>query len=470
MSTKGKKVYEEIKEKMQELEAQSQAAASQIYGFEQRLNNLSTEREDCYVLLATNYLPELDAKNVQNTLREVRKNVERIFTEKQEKRKNLEGLMDENRKGNQELEREIDSNTNQIDHLSQERDKILGRVSEDLQKDKDYSQKDEKAKKAEARLQQDKRRVQEVEMESERKLPAFERNNLFNYLIRNGYGTAQYQGRELKKRLDAWVAGKVKFEANKECYNFLKSMPEFMRLEVERRQEELDEIVSEMVKMERSAEEQYGLPKIVVQAEKLISRRKILVTRDKEQDEQHASYLKERGEMDGKKDPYHIQAVQRIKQYLKGEEIADLKSRAMQTKGGEDDKLVYRIEEIDREVREIKDRVKKEKSERDAVSANLGKIMKIEKEFKERGYDRSNSSFSSGFDINNLLTGYLLGRMTSDEVSGNIASSYHREEESRSHYSSSSYSSSSGYDSDSSSSFSSGGGFGGGGFSSGSGF
>ena len=201
-----------------------------------------------------------------------------------------------------------------------------------------------------------------------------------------------------------------------------------------------------------------------------MSQRQSLIEQDKKKDEKYAPYVNERKEIDSKKDPYHIQAVQKIKSFLKAEEIADLRSRARQTKGTEDDKIVDRIDEIDIKVREFKDKAKGIKLERDTISKRLDGLRRIEKRFRSQDYDGSYSTFSGGFDINTLLIGYMLGKIDSSDINKQIDSSQHTR--SHSYPSSSDYSSShSSHDSYSSGgSFSSGSGFGGGGFSSGRGF
>lgn len=475
MSISGSTVHKKIKEKVREVESQSEDLASQLYQVEQNITTLTAEREGCYSSLAAHYLPELDAQAVQTTLREVRGEVERVFKEKQERRSALEKLMKENRDRNHKLEDEVDGLTTQIEQQAQERDKTVGLISGDLQKNTDYTQRDEEAKKAEVRLQQYKRRVEEVEGEARKKLPAFEQNKIFNYLLKAGYGTSQYRRNGIRKRLDSWVAEKVAFGENKKCYDFLKSMPEMMKQEVARRQEELDKVVAEMEAIESEVEKQHGLPKIVAKAEKLMTQRQSLIEKDKTQDEQYATYTREREEIDSKKDPYHVQAVQQIKSFLKSEQITDLRARAKQTKGTEDDRLVDRINSIDAEIRELKDKAKYVRTERDALSTRLDELRGIEKRFRSRDYEGSYSTFSNGFDINTLLVGYMLGKITSSDLNKQIDSSQHTR--TPSYHSSSDYSSShrSGHSSSSGfggfGSFSSGGGFGGGGgFSSGSGF
>lgn len=383
--------------------------------------------------------------------------------------------MKENRERNHKLEEEIDIATTQIEQQAQERDKTLQLIGGGLQKDKDYLQRDEEAKKSEARLQQYKKRVEEVEEEASKKLPAFEQNKIFSYLLRVDYGTTQYNRQGLRKRLDSWVAEKVNFSENKKCYDFLKSMPEMMKQEVARRQEELDKVVSEMEEIESRVEKQHGLPEIVARAEKLMNQRQTSIEKDKREDEQYATYVREREEIDSKKDPYHLQAVQKIKGFLEGEQIADLKTRARQTKGTEDDKLVDRIDNIDTKIQELKDKAKYVRTERDATATRLDGLRKIEKRFRSRDYEGSYSSFSDGFDVNTLLIGYMFGKITSSDINKQIDSSQHTR--TPSYHSSSDYSSSHESSHSSSSgfggfgSFSSGGGFGGGGgFSSGRGF
>jgi len=474
MSSSGSSVHKKIKVKIKEVESDSEALASSLYQMEQQLSNLTLERENCYSSLATHYLPELDAQSVQTTLREVRESVQKVFAVKQERRSSLEKLMKENREADSKLEEEIDRVTEQIEYQAQERDKTVGLISAELEKNIDYSARDKDAKKAEVRLKQYKQRVEEVRLESEKKLPSFEQNKIFSYLLKIGFKTSNYTGSSLTENLDSWAAKKVNFEENKKCYDFLKSMPELMKLEVERRQEELDKVVAEMEEIESITEKKYGLPEIVEKAEKLLSQRQTLIERDKKQDEEYSLYIKEREEIDSKKDPYHVQAVQQIKNYLKGEQIADLKTRARQTSGTEDDKLVDRVDQIDLEIRKIKDRAIYIKKERDTLSEKLDGLREVEKRFRSNDYEGSYSYFPSDFDINMLILAYMSGKFTTSDVNDEIDSSQHTR--TPTYHSSSNYSSSHSSSSSSSSgfgsfgSFSSGGGIGGGGFSSGKGF
>lgn len=469
---KGSSVHQKIKTKIGEVETQANKFASQIYTIEAGIEKLTAERENCYAVLAENYLPEFDAKAVKTTLKEMSDEIESIFREKQERRSTIEKLMKDNKERNNNLESEIDKTTTQIETHTQERDKILAVINDELSKDADYTKIDNEAKKAQTRLQQDQKRVAEVETEAREKIPAFENNKIFSYLIKINYETSSYQQNGFRKKLDSWVAKKIDFSENKKRYDFLKSMPEMMKQEVARRQEELDNIVREMEAIEFRLEKKRGLPEILARANALMNQRQSLIEKDKKLDEQYAAYGKEREQIDNKKDPYYVDAMQKIKEFLKGEQITDLKSRAKKTKGTEDDKKVERIESIDTEIREIKDRAKSAKKERDSYATNLDGLRKVEKRFRSLDYEGSYSYFPDNFNIDDIIAGFLLGRISSSDINSKIDSSQTTRRQT--YHSSSSYSSSrsssrsSGFGG--SGGFSSGGGFGGGGFSSGKGF
>lgn len=476
MSIKGSSVHKKIKAKVGEVETQSNSFAAQLYKIEGNLDKLTVEREEFYVKLASHYLPELEADSIKETLKDIREEIENVFREKQERRSTIEKLMKENRAKNDTLENEIERTATQIEQEVQEKDKILAKINEDLKKDVEYTAKDEEAKKAQARLQQYQKRVAEIEEEAQQKIPDFERNKIFSYLVKTGYGTEEYQRNGMRKRLDSWAAEKVDFAGNKRRYDFLKSMPEMMKTEVTKRQGELEGIVKQMKTIESKIEKQYGLPEFVEDINKSKAKKQALIEKDKKLDEQYAGYTKEREEIDKKKDPYYLEAVQKIKEYLKGQEISALKSKARRTKGTEDDRIVDRIEEIDESVSKLKEEAKKSKRERDAYAAKLSDLKEVERRFRNRDYDGSYSSFPSTFDVDDLLTGYILGNFSLHDINHKIDSS--QTKETPSYHSSSSYSSSyssygssdSGSNFGGSDSFSSGGGFDGGGFSSGDGF
>lgn len=470
MSISGSSVNSKIKDQINETENGHEKLSSKIYDYEKKITGLMEEREETYSKLAVIYLPEIDAESVKKTLKEVQKEVQAIFEEKQERRKKVEELMQASKENKNGIEAKFDDVTKELKTTAAEHDKVKEAVMKECKDVPKYKDTILQADKAEERLRQNKTRVVEVKNEAEEKLPAYENNKLFSYLLGRNYGDNGYAGNMITKKLDGFVAKVINYDEAKKNYDFLKSMPELMKEEVKARQKELDSLVKNLQEMESKVGSKYGLQKIISEGISLFKERKKIGEEIEKLDEEYKKYLAERKEIDNTKGGYHQTAIKKLKEYLKSESIADLKEKAKATSGTEDDKAVYRIEEIDTEIRDFKDKSKDAKKERDDMGEKLEKLKDMYKKYSNNNYDSSNSNFKSGFDINNLLILYMAGQMSHDDVWNDIKD--HQEFEHHSSYSSSSYSSSS-HDSSSGfggGGFSGGGGFGGGGFSSGGGF
>jgi len=462
--TTGKDVYESIQSKVSEQQRQVKGLYDKLLGIENDINGLTQDREDCYAKLATTYLPELTAETVKDTLKEKQSKVQAIFMEKQQKRKSLEQQISEATTQKTALKTDFDDVTGKWDDARKDRDTLRVKVHEALSKDDSYKALVVEARHLHDRVNNSTSRIRQVKDEAVQKLPEFETNKIFQYLLRRGYGTDKYVGSSIAKKLDGWIAGKINFAENKTSYDFFKSMPELMKIELDKRQSQLEEIMKKGQDAEEKYSKQYGLSAIVEKGQKYDAQRKRFIENMASLDHDAKEYEDARKALDNTKDLYHQAAVQELKDFLKSAGIAELKSRALETPSKEDDALVYRIDEIDESVRKQKDEAKSVKGELDEASEKLDKLNALASKYNSNNYDSYNSRFHDGLDIDNLLTGYMLGRMSTDNVWGSISNNHYTHQES-------SYSSSSSGSSFGGGSFSSGGGsFGGGGFSSGSGF
>jgi chromosome segregation ATPase len=468
MTISGSSVQSAIKSQINEIENEHEKLSSKIYDYEKKINSLMGEREDTYGKLATIYLPEMDAESVKNTLKEVQKEVQTIFEEKQLRRKKVEEMMQDSKENKKGLEGKFEDVTETLKEKGKEHDKIKGAVMKECNENPKYKETYSQASQARVKLEQNKERVDEVKNEAEGKLPAYESNKLFLYLIERSYGTNSYIGNTLTKKLDAFVAKITKFDEAKKNYDFLKSMPKLMKEEVDKRQKEMDDLVNVLKEIEDKVGGKYGLQKIIREGVDLSTERKKIGEKIGKVDQEYNNYVQERKDLDNTKGEYHQEAIRKLKEYLKGDDIADLKQKAKATPGTEDDKAVSRIEEIDTGIRELKDKSKDLIRERDDVGKKLENLKGLHKKYTSNNYDSGSSYFKSGFDINHLLIAYMAGKMSHDDA-WNEMKSHHEVEEHHSSYSSSSdyHSSSSGFGGGG---FSGGGGFGGGGFSSGGGF
>ncbi len=461
MGTSGKKVYETIVGKLHEVEGQVKDANQLVYDYEGKISALTLERDECYASLAVTYLPELEAESIKRTLSEVQETVREVFKEKQKRRKDLDGILVESNEGIKKLHTDLDSATENLNKKAAERENLTKIIASNLKKNLDYVALDNQAKEADLKLAQNKKSAEEVRKQSAEKLPAYENSKLFMYLKDRGFGTEEYSTGNVIRMLDSWVAKIIDYKNARNCYDFLVSMPELVKAEVDKRKSELDSVVIKLKDYENKESEKEGLPKIIEEASFIAKKRDDLIKKIDEENKVHDRYATERADIDSKKDPYHIEAIQKLKDYLKGEDISALKKIAKESDGDRDDKVVYRIEGIDSTIRDLKDKTKEAKSNRDSYQDKLTGLRDVEKNFTSSDYESHRSYFSDDFDMNTLLVGYLLGKSNTDQLNNSIKESQNfkpRESESYSSsgYGSSSSSSSSSYDSGSSSSFDSG--------------
>jgi len=483
----GSTIYREIEKRTREQESSHESLSKELYSYESEISRLGEERESIFIKLATTYLPEMDAEAVKNTLPELRSQVESVFKEKQKRRTQIERAMQTSIEKEKTLEEMLKDTTEKLGAKAKERDEAKVKITGELERNDNYANMKTRFAQENEKLVRGGARVQEAQNEAAEKLPAYEKNRLFKYLLQRGFGAQQYNSGGLIKRMDSWVAKVVHFDENKQKYDFLLSMPELMKEEVQKQEEVVEKLGTELREVEEPIETKYRLPLIIQEGTILGATRDNLMAQIENLNVEQERYSAERKEMDSEKDPYHVQAVKDLKDYFKGEEIYRLKEMARKTPGTEDDRMCDRLQEIDLSVRDFKDKSKVTKKQRDELEEKVEGLKRISTKYRNKDYESGRSRFKSSFDVDEFLTGYMLGKYSEDQVWKEIkekqefepepvyipsysSPSYSSSSSSRRRSSSSSSSSSSWGGSFGGGSHSSGGGFGGGGFSSGGGF
>lgn len=463
MTLSGKSVYKDIKERVQEVEDEHENLSQAVYSCEANIESLVSEMENCYTQLATVYLPEMTAQCVKETLKQVQGDVQKIFKAKQERRIELENSMKDSTKKKKTLESELENVTEQLNQKASERDKLRKEIVEELNGNQGYMSMVSESRQDGERLAKNQERLKEFKAEAEQKLPQYQKNNIFMYLLNRKFGASDYQEKGIAKMLDSGVAKIVNYAEMKKNFDFLHSMPELTKIEFERRKEELESLVEKVQGIEKDAADKHGLTAVLESGKETAKKREVIMTEIAGLDAEYRQYSQERSGLDNTKDRYHGDAVKKLKDYLKGDDISELKTLARATPGTEDDRIVTRLEDIDKQVRIFKDKSKQAKAKRDEIGGKLDELNEIKNKYTSKNFDSERSYFDSGFDITPLLIGYIIGQSSATWNHIEEHQHFRREESYSSHHSSDSYGG--GY-----SHHDSGGGFGGGGFSGGGGF
>ena len=416
----GREVYSQLQDTIEETGSRYTKVGKQIKKVQTVVRTLSDEQEKIYSDLALLYLPEMEANAVKNTIKEVRGAVQRIFDQQNARRTQLEEMIEDSNTQRKKYQDKITEIAPKYDELTAKKTEVQGKINQELYQNASYVELIKNAKFTEERLKQDARRADAFEEEASKKLVAYESNNLFMYLVNRNFGTSEQKGNNLIKKLDSFVAKVVNFNDNKKNYDFLKAMPEKIQEEIAREQEKANNLKEQGQKLEKEVSEKYNIKAIVAESNLVEKTRNDLRAAIENADNTASKYKTEIAKLDDKKGEYHSEAIKKLKDYLASESLSNLKEIARKTPTKEDDALVDRLEEITNQLETEKDRVNELKKSQDEIQEKSEKLRDLEREFTENKYDSRRSVFRDDFDAGSLLTGFLLGKVTSDMLSSQI--------------------------------------------------
>lgn len=426
MSIRGGDVYQGIQGKIHEVESDDKRLSGEKYSCESEITGLTNEREEIYSRLALICLPELSTSLIEN-LREAQDTIKSIYDTRQERRKELEKFMGSSKERRKELDITLSNLEKGLDETANKRDSLQATVGSELSGNQNYLQLRVLRDQAQKRVVQNKSRYETFKKESEEKLVAYNHDRLFRYLADRNFESRKERLNPLVRRLDQWVADIVNYKNSKKNYDFLLSIPKKMEEEVTKQERELGGIVIDITSTEQEVAKKHGLDKILAKGSKLLETRKALLEEIQKEDTVFNKYTQERTDLDNNKGDYHKKALKELKNFLKGDSIKDLKELALSTETKEDDNLVSRIEDIDKSIRELKDKAKELQKQQVDVVGKLKGLKEIEDHYKRHDYNSSRSRFNDSLDVNTLLTGYMLGSFNADHINRQMESSHHFE-------------------------------------------
>jgi uncharacterized membrane protein YgcG len=382
--------------------------SDRVYECEKRIARLVEEREEAFTRLAKRALPELSAETVRNTLHEVQSDVEKIYLERQERRRALEKEMVEAVDRRTALDARLQDLDGRRAAKVQEIENLKARVVEELRLQPGYPALREALTAATEEFHRIEHILRDFETRTSQKRQAYEANPVFADLLQRGYGTPGYRAGALTRKLDAWAAQKVDFLRQKAAYDLLRSGPGLLAEESSRRRRVRSETEEKVKDIEREVAGRHGLLAALDEARQLDHERVTVLELITRVHEDWTRKSGERADLDNTKGSHHLRALERLKTFLKGEEIASLVKRV----AIEDAPTVTRISTIDAEIRILKNDAKAIQREQAEHAKRLKELQEVDAHIVARSYDSSRARFMNGLDIDAYVTGLLAGRLT----------------------------------------------------------
>ena len=260
----------------------------------------------------------------------------------------------------------------------------------------------------------------------------YEDDRLFFYLWQRGYGTSAYRAGPLTRYFDGKVARLAGYDAARVNYFMLTEIPLRLAEHADRLKAEVAAATEARQAYERAALEADGIVPLeaaVADADRALAKVETDIARVRSDvdsiDKETATALDDNG------DPAVRGVIDDLAGTLARADMVDLVRRAEATPTPEDDRIVKRLRQIERDL--IRVDAQADELRRTSIDiANKRQELEHSRDtFRSNGYDRPNGSFSNGETIGNLIGGIISGAITAAVLEGAFRDGYRRGESRR---------------------------------------
>ena len=478
----GKSVRSSIRSALTQEARLQESWQTQVGEIESRILHTKTQISECFQALSQAYLAERESAWVRNALRPVLTDAERALEERRKLSESLNAELPVSQQSLAGISGACESLQTKRDSLVLELAALDTKARSTASFQSDLARREAMQETIEA----NKKRAASLKALSQKKLVSYRANSVFRYLVGREFGLPTYSANALVTRLDRMAARSVNFEANFERYRALVGIPAHVDADVAGRESQLKEFEEgQLADTEKAARESVGYFPVKEECDRTHEALQSKLTERENIQNRLLAIQQKLAAIAGGTDEHLIQALSLVGKFLNDIPEADLQEIASGTPGQTDDDHVAKISRLRASLISDIDQVKDLSEKARTASAKVARLQNLEQDFRRRDYDGSYTNFPS-LDVNTLLTGFLLGRLSNEDFFSTVKRHY--VDDTPVVTQTSSWGSSShggfggggGFGGDSGGGFSSGGGFGGGfggdsgggggGFSSGDGF
>jgi hypothetical protein len=415
MQTSGKDFERALAQAVQRLAAAAEAQRREQGADRSRLEALLTQRSTLLERLARHYLPSLtpEAPGLQSA--GLRERLERLWTQREARRLELAEALAAAEAERQRREGDLARVTEALEALVRRREDLETELAARLAKDEAFRALSESAAQAEQALSRHEARQAELAEEVREKLPAYDRDALFQYLVRRSFGSADYRSRGLVRRLDRWVARLTRFEKQRRSYDFLRSAPELVAAEIERRQADFEALMEQVEDRRDGLEAELGLDAVRAEGERLGAERDRLTLALSATAQEEAARRAERGDLEQHRCRFYAEALAAVKGELGQTATGALAERARATPDPRDDALVIEIEAAAREGAVLEAEVAADLERLRRSEGRATELQALLQRYRLQNFDAARSVFLAGAPLAELAR-CETGELAADEL------------------------------------------------------
>jgi len=301
-----------------------------------------------------------------------------------------------------------------LEELAAKIDQAEEQTQARLNSDQNYSQQNSGAVEAERIAVHAETKASQSEEELASKGQPYLDDQLFMYLWNRGYGTPEYRAGKITRALDGWVARLIGYGEARANYTRLQEIPVRLRNHAETLRKTADEEYEKLHDLDQRAREEDGITAL---DEELAAGQKRLEALDEECDR----IVQQREQLEQLKagfasgdDEHYRNAVEYMSGEMREKELGQLHQKALSTPYPEDDEVVARLLQRERERQELADTVAELKELRKRHEARLAEMEQVRRDFKRQRYDSAGSGFANSEVIALALNEFLRGMASRD--------------------------------------------------------
>jgi len=259
-------------------------------------------------------------------------------------------------------------------------------------------------------------KAEQAEIDRKQKGTDYEKNKLFMYLWKRGYGTSAYKANPLIRFLDGWVDGLCAYSKYRATYWTLLEIPNRMLSHAETAQHVAEEEAETLVKLEQSMAQQRDLPKLQAELDGGEDELSAIDGSIEALEEELNAALGERADFANAKDSLSEKSLETLSTALERQSLLRLSDAVHQTRSSDDNLLVRELGELREQCEDLEEELKDHRQLHDAKLQRLKELESVRRRFKSNRYDDLRSGFGNGDIITSMLNQFINGMVNSRDL------------------------------------------------------
>lgn len=396
--TTGKSISSSIQLRVDGYSAEAKQAARQLNTIRGQITDLERSQDQQLLTIGKSHLSEVIAKRVQGCTHELRT----IFQQR-------EAALDVAVSAHREASEQGVSLRQAAEGADQAFYRTQNQLNQAYEASPELKQARLAAKDAGLRSDADRRSSEAALVESRQKLTGYTNSVAFMHLLEREFGTSSYSGSLLFAWGDRWLARQINFGEAKQNYQLLLNLSDASKAASQASLDMKAAALAKVKALETEISEASGLSAADSERKRTHSAQDMNNSR--------INVLEQKiGEFQRLRDSQYADMKDRLSVTLKHMSYDDLRTFVTATPTTEDDAALEALLKARRNLQELRANETDAKAEVDRLEAMHQQAKKLMRHFESEGFDGKRRVYDSSFDVDSMMTGYLMGSISQSMI------------------------------------------------------